>query len=128
MVEKPLLPSGVYDKLKPVVQYVLPAFAALYLALAPLWDLPKQEEVAGTVAAVSAFLGVLLALSHKQYMNSDYRFDGEVVVDESLPSGVKTGSINLNNYVNPADIVNQDEVVLKVRKTQSRDEDDFEVE
>lgn len=109
--ETVLLSNAVYDKLKPVVQYVLPAFAALYLALAPLWDLPKQEEVAGTVAALSAFMGVVLAISHKQYTNSDARFDGNIVVSPNAD-----GNSDLNVSLSPLALASKKEVVVKVNR------------
>lgn len=124
--DKPLLSSGVYDKLKPLAQIVLPALAAFYLTLAPLWDLPKQEEVAATIAAVAALLGALLAVSTKQYNNSDVKYDGEIVVDTDEYSGLRTGSINLKNYENPADIVDQSEAVFKVRQTTSYNDQEAE--
>jgi hypothetical protein len=129
MVENstPLLSKGAYDKLKPFAQVILPALAAFYLTVAPLWGLPRQEEIAATIAAFSALLGAVLALSSHQYKNSDARFDGEIVVDTEEISGLKTGTIQLHHYENPADVTNQDEVVLKVRETTSRTEDDVDV-
>ena len=50
-----------YDVLKWVALVALPATSALYLTLAALWNLPHPTEVAGTIAAIDTFLGVLLA-------------------------------------------------------------------
>jgi hypothetical protein len=49
------------------------------------------------------------------YKKSDARFDGTIDIFEH-ENGLKTGSINLKNYENPADIVQQDQAVFKVNK------------
>lgn len=59
--------NKVYDVLKWVAQYLLPALGTLYFALAGTWDLPYGEEVVGTITAVDTFLGVLLGISTAQY-------------------------------------------------------------
>lgn len=56
-----------YDILKWVALVALPATSALYLTLAALWNLPNPTEVAGTIAAVDTFLGVLLGVSSVKY-------------------------------------------------------------
>lgn len=108
-----LFSNKAYDRLKWVAIVLLPALALLYLALAPVWGLPKQEEVAATIVAVDLFLGTVLGLSSKQYKNSDARFDGVIDVKET-PEGLKQASLILRNYENPADVVNQKEVTFKV--------------
>ena len=57
----------VYDALKWVAQYLLPAAGTLYFALAATWGLPYGEQVVGTITAVDTFLGVLLGISTAQY-------------------------------------------------------------
>lgn len=61
------LSNNVYDKLKWVAQYLLPAAGALYFALASIWGLPYGEQIIGTLAAVDTFLGVILGLSSSNY-------------------------------------------------------------
>lgn len=56
-----------YDILKWVAQYLLPALATLYFAVAKIWGLPYGEEVVGTITAVDTFLGVLLGISTANY-------------------------------------------------------------
>lgn len=56
-----------YDILKWVAQYLLPAFGALYFALAGIWGLPYGEQIIGTTAALDTFLGVILGISTVQY-------------------------------------------------------------
>lgn len=56
-----------YDILKWVAQYLLPALATLYFAVAKIWGLPYGEEIVGTITAVDTFLGVLLGISTTNY-------------------------------------------------------------
>lgn len=59
--------NKVYDVLKWIAQYFLPALGTLYFALADTWGLPFAEEVVGTVVAIDTFLGVILGISTAQY-------------------------------------------------------------
>lgn len=56
-----------YLILKWVAQYLLPALATLYFALAGIWGFPFGEEIVGTLTAVDTFLGVLLGISSAKY-------------------------------------------------------------
>ena len=56
-----------YDILKWVAQYLLPALATLYFAVAKIWGLPYGEEIVGTITAIDTFLGVLLGISTANY-------------------------------------------------------------
>lgn len=62
-----VMTNKAYDVLKWVAQYLLPAIGTLYAGLAKIWNLPYGVEVAGTVAALDTFLGVLLGISTVQY-------------------------------------------------------------
>lgn len=59
--------NKMYDTLKWIAQYLLPAISALYAGLAQIWNLPYGVEIAGTVAAIDTFLGVMLGISTVQY-------------------------------------------------------------
>lgn len=59
--------NKMYDVLKWITQYLLPALGTLYFALAGIWGLPYGEQVVGTITAVDTFLGVLLGISSAQY-------------------------------------------------------------
>lgn len=59
--------NKMYDTLKWIAQYLLPAISALYAGLAQIWNLPYGVEIAGTVAAIDTFLGVMLGISTAQY-------------------------------------------------------------
>lgn len=59
--------NKVYDVLKWIAMYLLPAIATLYFALAGIWNLPYGEQIVGTLTAVDTFLGVILGISNAQY-------------------------------------------------------------
>lgn len=59
--------NSTYDTLKFIVQIVLPACGTLYFALASIWGFPYAEQIVGTIAAVTTFLGVVLKISTIQY-------------------------------------------------------------
>lgn len=64
------LSNELYDKLKWVAQYLLPAVGTLYFTLSTIWGLPYGEQVVGTFAAIDTFLGVLLGISTANYNQS----------------------------------------------------------
>ena len=70
-----LLNDKAYNTLKWFVQIVLPACATLYFALAGLWGFPHGEDVVGTIAAVTTFLGVILGVSTRAYNASDRKYE-----------------------------------------------------
>lgn len=59
--------NKMYDILKWIAQYFLPALGTLYFALAGIWNFPYGEQVVGTITAVDTFLGVILGISTVQY-------------------------------------------------------------
>lgn len=62
-----MMNNKMYDVLKWMAMYLLPALGTLYFALAGIWNLPYGEEIVGTITAVDTFLGVLLGISSAQY-------------------------------------------------------------
>ncbi len=59
--------NKVYDVLKWIAMYLLPALGTLYFALSGIWGLPFGEQVVGTITAVDTFLGVILGISSANY-------------------------------------------------------------
>lgn len=57
-----------YDILKYIAQIVLPALAALWLALAKIWSLPFGAEIGATISAIDLFLGAILKISSNNYL------------------------------------------------------------
>lgn len=74
--------NKVYDTIKWIAQYLLPAAATLYLALAGIWGFPYGEQIVGTITALDTFLGVLLGLSAASYKKAN-------AIDELKPNVVK---------------------------------------
>ncbi len=65
----------VYNTLKWIAMYLLPAVGTLYFALSSIWGLPYGEQIVGTITAVDTFLGVLLGIS-----SNNYKGDGTMTV------------------------------------------------
>ena len=61
------LSNKVYDVLKWIAMYLLPAVGTLYFALSGIWGFPYGELVVGTITAVDTFLGVILGISTATY-------------------------------------------------------------
>ena len=61
------LSNKVYDALKWIAMYLLPAVGTLYFALSGIWGFPCGEQVVGTITAVDTFLGVILGISTATY-------------------------------------------------------------
>lgn len=57
----------VYNVLKWIAMYLLPALGTLYFAIAGIWGMPYGEQVVGTITAIDTFLGVILGISSSQY-------------------------------------------------------------
>lgn len=109
--KKPLLGDKSYQALKQSATLILPAIGALYFALAQIWHLPKAEEVVGSVAAVNTFVGVLLGVSTRSYNNSETKYAGKILVEDT---GLKkTFTLQLND-ADPESIEKLDEATFKV--------------
>ena len=66
--------NKLYDTLKWIAMYLLPAVGTLYFALAGIWGLPYGEQIVGTITAIDTFLGVILGISTTKY---NKRVDGK---------------------------------------------------
>lgn len=71
-----------YNVLKWIAQIALPALGTLYFALAGIWGFPYGEQIVGTVAAVDAFLGVLLGISSAAYYKEQAEAEDDNYIDE----------------------------------------------
>lgn len=71
--------NKMYDLLKLIAQYILPALATTYFTLAQSgFDLPYPNEVVGLITALDTLLGVALGIS-----KSGYKGEGTVIVDQN---------------------------------------------
>ena len=65
------LSNRVYDILKWIAMYLLPAAGTLYFALSGIWGLPYGEQIVGTITAIDTFIGVILGISTSQYKKAE---------------------------------------------------------
>ena len=86
----PLFSDRVYNRVRQLAEFVLPATATLYFALAAIWGLPYADEVVGTIAAVNAFAGALVMIGRRKYNESDAGYDGEFQLKQ-YPDGEPAG-------------------------------------
>ena len=70
------LSNKVYDTLKWIAMYLLPALGTLYFALAGIWGFPYGEQIVGTITAIDTFFGVILGISTAQY-NKNIKESGD---------------------------------------------------
>lgn len=113
-----VLTRPMYELGKKLVQVVLPAFSALYFGLSQIWGLPAGEEVVGTTALFTTFLGVTLGVSSARYNDSDAPHSGEIIVTEDQ-GGVKGWLLALDG--DPEQLGRKDSVSFKIRKNQTYD-------
>lgn len=113
--ETKVLSKTTYDFVKPTVQVYLPALASLYFGLSQIWGLPAGEQVVGSIALITTFLGVILGVSHNRFNNSTLAHDGRMVLTED-PGGVKNFALELDG--DPEDLVNKDSISFKVTKNE----------
>lgn len=57
----------IYDILKRIALYVLPASGTLYFTLSSIWGLPYGEQIVGTITAIDTFLCAVLGISNVIY-------------------------------------------------------------
>ena len=59
--------NRLYDILKWIAMYLLPALGTLYFTLSGIWGFPYGEQIVGTITALDTFLGVILGISKASY-------------------------------------------------------------
>ena len=65
-----VLNSKLYDILKWIAMFFLPALAILIQVVFKIWNIPLGEEISQTIVAVNAFLGAVLGISNIGYNKS----------------------------------------------------------
>lgn len=92
------LNNTTYDVAKEAVTLWLPGLATLYMALAGFWDLPKPNEVVGTITAIATFLGLVLKVSTASYNN------GKVDNPDNTKTQTSDETIPGVEYADPSEI------------------------
>jgi hypothetical protein len=64
---KSFVSNKLYDIMKYVVLFFLPAFATLYLSLSNVWPLPYTVQILATISAIQAFIGAVIGVGAAQY-------------------------------------------------------------
>jgi ABC-type transport system involved in multi-copper enzyme maturation permease subunit len=59
--------NKVYDFLKWLAMFVLPALALLVQSVFSIWGIPYGEQISATIVAINAFLGACLGISNISY-------------------------------------------------------------
>ncbi len=98
--------NKIYDALKWIAMYLLPALGTLYFALSSVWGLPYGEQIVGTITAIDAFLGALLGISTKNYHG-----DGVMTVD-STDEGKDVYNLELDTPIE--ELPNRKSITFKV--------------
>ena len=62
-----VMSNKLYDILKWIAMYLLPALGTLYFTLSGIWGFPYGEQIVGTITALDTFLGVILGISKTSY-------------------------------------------------------------
>lgn len=109
-----ILGNTTYDTMKYTTEIILPGIGALYFALAQIWGLPNAEEVVGSLAALTVFLGLLVGYSRKSYNHSDAKFDGEMVIEDNADGTGTMFSLDLSTP--PEDMEQMHELKFRVNR------------
>lgn len=107
----------IYDFLKYVALVLLPAAAALVLALGLTLHWDDATVVAGTITIVDTFLGTILGKSAANYKNQSPDVFGDLVIMQD-PDGVPAGMRLVGAKENPI-FEEGSQVVLNVRREQN---------
>lgn len=66
-----MLNNKIYDILKWLCIFVLPALATLIRVVFGIWNIPYGEQISATIVAINAFLGAVLGLSNTVYKKNN---------------------------------------------------------
>lgn len=103
-----VLSNTVYDKMKWIAQYLLPALATLWITLAKIWNLPYGTEIGATITGIDLFLGAVLGIS-----SQNYKGDGTMIVDTSNDA---KDMYTLDLNVPVEELANKETITFKVNK------------
>lgn len=112
------LSNKLYDKLKFVVQVLIPGLAALYLGLSQVWTgdfWSHAVQVTQTAVVIATFLGLFLTASSRQYDGA-----GDLVVTTDAVDGSVSLAADLNKHPNA--FKNKKNVVLNIKHQTIDDE------
>jgi hypothetical protein len=116
-----------YDRLKWVAQIFLPALGALVFALSGVWGFDTTGKIVGSIAAVDAFLGLLLKKSNDNYaidlatlyqaeMSNPNNFDGDLYIS---PGEGENPDLTAAWNEHPDEFKDKETVTLRVQNVES---------
>lgn len=109
-----LINDKVYNIIKWIIVYLLPALGTLYFSVSQLWGIPHAEQILGTISSVTIFLSMLLGISGSSYKKNGSGTDGTMLVDTSNPDK-DVYLLQLNNEA--MNLAEKDIITFKVDKT-----------
>ena len=59
--------DSIYDKLKWICMFFLPAFAVFSRTITQIWGLPYGDEISSTIVAINVLLSAMLGISNMAY-------------------------------------------------------------
>ena len=59
--------SKTFDILRFIGEVLLPALGALYFGVAKIWGLPYGQEIVGTIAVITTFVGTVVGVNRTKY-------------------------------------------------------------
>ena len=62
-----VLKDSVYDVLKWLAMFFLPALALLVQTVFSIWGIPYGEQISATIVAINAFIGACIGISNIGY-------------------------------------------------------------
>ena len=62
-----VLNNKLFDVLKWICLFFLPALATLVRVVFAIWSIPYGEEISATIVAINAFLGAIIGISAYNY-------------------------------------------------------------
>ena len=112
----PILSPRLYEALKWFTLVFLPAFSALYFGLSAILDLPAGEQVVGTCALVSLFLGSLLGISSHNFkaQGADGSINANIVGSDVVLSRIALPNIT------PEELATKKSITIQVNPSGSQ--------
>jgi hypothetical protein len=80
-----LINNKIYNIIKWIVVYFLPAIGTLYFSISQIWGLPNAEQVLGTITSLTIFLSMIIGFSNSAFKKSGSGTDGTMLVDTTNP-------------------------------------------
>lgn len=115
----PFFGDRAYAIVKALAQVILPAAGTAYIGLSEIWGLDYAREISSSIVVITTFLGVVLAVSSRNYVKSGTYIDGRIVIDRS--PNRDTYRIELDG--DPEEVISQkDGIILKVENGDGHEE------